>query len=324
MEAEARVAVFGENKLQEKPKVPAWKQFLGEFNDFLVWILIAAAIFSVIDGFFSGETEGWTDAIVIIAILIINAVLGYYEERQAEAAIEALKKMSASKARVMRDGVVMEIFANDLVPGDAILLETGDQVPADGRLIEVQELRIDEASITGESKPAKKSVEALLKEVSLGDRDCQVFSSTIVSFGRGKAVVIATGMHTEIGKIAKSIDETEDEETPLSKKIDVFGKKLGKLILFVCAISFVIYLLQGLAIFNLSGIPKQAPTTTSGIVDVVLTSMMVAVALAVAAIPEGLPAIVTTSLALGMRRMAKKNAIVRRSARRSKPSGARR
>jgi Ca2+-transporting ATPase len=311
-ETEARVAVFGPNELEEKPKKPGWKEFLHQFDDFLVWILMAAAIFSVIDGALSGETEGWTDAIIIIAILIINAILGYYEEHQAEAAIEALKKMSASKARVIRDGEIKEIFASELVPGDVFLLETGDQTPADGRLIETSELRIEEASLTGESKAAKKGIEPLLKEVGIGDRACQVFSSTIVTFGRGKAVVTATGMHTEIGKIAKSISETEDEVTPLSKKIDVFGRKLGRLILLVCAVTFVIYLLQGLAILNFTGIPKQPPATMSGVIDVILSSMMVAVALAVAAIPEGLPAIVTTSLALGMRRMAKKNAIVRR------------
>nr|MDO8115792.1 HAD-IC family P-type ATPase [Candidatus Sigynarchaeota archaeon] len=299
-EVKKRLEVHGPNQLKEKEKEPAWKQFFAQFNDFLIWILIGAAIFAMVEAVFQGEPP--TDAIIIGAILIINALLGFYQERQAEVAIEALKKMSASKARVIRDGEVLEVLASELVPGDVFVLETGDAVPADGRVIESNDMNSEEASLTGESLPVKKSVDKIDKECPIGDKTNSVFSSTIITYGRGRAIVTATGMNTEIGKIATFISETEDEQTPLSKKIDAFGKKLGYLILIVCAISFVLYLWRGIV---------ENPTNEP-LIDIILHSILVAVALAVAAIPEGLPAIVTTSLALGVQRMAKRNAIVRK------------
>ncbi|NMC05340.1 MAG: HAD-IC family P-type ATPase, partial [Candidatus Lokiarchaeota archaeon] len=304
-EAQKRQEIFGPNKLKEKEKEPWWKRFFAQFTDFLVLILIGAAIFSTFETIYNNvtnpaEAEFPTDAIVIVSILMINAILGFYQENQAEAAIEALKKMSAARARVIRDKEIVEVPAEALVPGDVVVLETGDQAPADGRVIEALELKCDEASLTGESLPVKKEIKPIDKECGVGDRINLVYSSTIITYGRGRAVVTATGMNTEIGKIAKSISETEDEETPLSKKIDAFGKKLGYLILAVCAISFVMYLFQ-----NFSK-PYTDP------IQPILSAVLVAVALAVAAIPEGLPAIVTTSLALGVQRMAKRNAIVRK------------
>ncbi|MHA1368644.1 MAG: calcium-translocating P-type ATPase, SERCA-type [Promethearchaeota archaeon] len=285
-----RLEIFGYNQLKEKPPVPRWKKFLEQFNDFLIWILIGSAIFAAITAVIEGDFP--SDTLVIVAILIINAILGYLQESKAEKAIEALKKMSAAKARVLRDKKIIEIFAHKIVPGDIIILETGDQVPADGRVIDSNELKVDEASLTGESVSVKKNTDAIAEDVTIGDMKNMVFSSTIVTYGRGKAVVTATGMKTQIGKIAQFISETEDEMTPLAKKIDVFGKKLGWLILAICAVSFIVYWL----------VRGEDP----------LLSVMVAISLAVAAIPEGLPAIVTTSLALGVQRMAKKNAIVRK------------
>lgn len=307
-EASRRLEAHGPNALKEKPPVPGWKKFLMQFNDFLIWILIGAAIFSLIAAFIESATTGhppeYADAIIIAVILFINAILGYFQEQQAEQAIDALKKMSAAKARTLRDGEIVEIFAAELVPGDVVVLETGDAVPADCRVIDSNELKVEEASLTGESMAVKKVTEKIDAPCSLGDRINLVFSSTIVTYGRGRAIVAATGMNTELGKIATFISETEDEATPLAKKIDAFGKKLGNLILLVCAISFVMYFVQGWFTF-------VVPETRTWL-DVLLSSIMVAIALAVAAIPEGLPAIVTTSLALGVQRMAKRNAIVRK------------
>ncbi len=304
-EAQKRLQVFGPNKLKEKEKEPWWKRFFAQFTDFLVIILIAAAVFSTFETIYNNvthpdEAEFPTDAIVIVSILMINAILGFYQENQAEAAIEALKKMSAAHARVIRDKEIKDLAAEELVPGDVVVLETGDQAPADGRVFDALELKTDEASLTGESLGVKKMTGPIDKECGIGDRINLVYSSTIITYGRGRAVVYATGMNTEIGKIATSISETEDEATPLAKKIDAFGKKLGYLILAVCAISFVMYLFQ-----NFSK-PYDDP------IQPILSALLVAVALAVAAIPEGLPAIVTTSLALGVQRMAKRNAIVRK------------
>ncbi|MEX2682297.1 MAG: cation-translocating P-type ATPase [Candidatus Sigynarchaeota archaeon] len=298
-ESKKRREVHGENKLKEPEPEPAWKKFLAEFNDFLVWILIGAAIFASIESIILAEPP--VDAIVIAAILLLNATIGFLQDRQAEAALEALKKMSAQKARVVRGQDLIEIFASDLVPGDVVALETGDQVPADLRIIESNELKADEASLTGESMPVKKETKTLDKECTVGDRVNMAFSSTVITYGRGKGVVVATGMNTEVGKIATALSETEQEKTPLTKKIDKFGKILGKLILIICGITFVLVLYQ-----------KGIESRWNNPFDIVIQSIMAAVALAVAAIPEGLPAITTTALALGVKRMAKRNAIVRK------------
>ncbi|HME51125.1 MAG TPA: cation-translocating P-type ATPase [Candidatus Lokiarchaeia archaeon] len=298
-ESKKRAEVHGENKLDEPPKVPGWKKFLESFTDFLVLILVGAAVFASIDAWIHNDFP--TDAIVIVAILIINATLEYFQDKQAEEALDALKKLSAHKAKIIRGKDIIEDYSETLVPGDVVTMETGDQVPADCRLIEAMEFKTDEASLTGESKPVKKHVEKFDSELPLGDRTNMVFSSTTVTYGRAKGVVVATGMNSEVGKIATILEETEEQETPLTKKMDAFGKILGNTILLICAGTFLLVLWR----------EGQASGWTD-IVGVILVSIMTAVALAVAAVPEGLPAIITTSLALGVKKMAKRNAIIRK------------
>lgn len=284
-EAAERLASAGPNTLREKEKTPLWRKLLAQFNDVMVLILIGA---SVVSGFL-GE---WIDAAVILAIVIINAVLGLIQEGRAEKAIDALRKMTSPLARVIRDGAQKQIDAANLVPGDLVLIEAGDIVPADLRLIESTSLKADESSLTGESVPVEKdAAREINEEVGLGDRTNLLYMNTPVTYGRGRGLVTSTGHATEIGKIAEQLQDIEDEATPLQKNLNKLGKILGIIVLAVCAI----VLAQGL----LSG-------------GAFLPVFMTSVSLAVAAIPEGLPAVVTIVLALGMRRMAERNAIVKR------------
>ena len=280
-----RQEIFGKNALEDSEKVPLWKKILEQFKDFMVLILIAAAIVS-------GALGEWKDAVLIIAIVIINAVLGVVQEGKAEKAIEALQKMSAPGARALRAGEQQVIAAADLVPGDIVLMEAGDVVPADIRLLESSNLKSDEASLTGESVPVEKDADFVADEkVTLGDRENMVYSGSALTYGRGTGVVVSIGEKTEVGKIAGRLKGIRQEMTPLQKNLNQLGKILGILCLAVCAVVFVVGLIQG---------------------GEVLPLFMTAVSLAVAAIPEGLPAVVTIVLALGMNRMAKKNAIVKR------------
>ncbi|MHA1734484.1 MAG: cation-translocating P-type ATPase [Promethearchaeota archaeon] len=287
-EALDRLEKYGRNELEEKKKVSKWRKFLAQFKDFLVIILLFAAVISAAVG-------EYVDSIVIWAILIANAMLGYIQEARAEAAIEALKEMGAAKAHVERDGKRVDIFAHDLVPGDVIFLETGDRIPADGRIIESTNFRVDESALTGESVAVAKKSKVLKREpgqdIAVNDRKNMVFSSTIVTYGRAKVVVTHTGMNTQIGKIAEMLASQEEGMTPLQKKLDKFGKQLGIIILVICAIVFLGDWMRG---------------------EDILVSFLVAISLAVAAIPEGLPAIVTTTLAIGVQRMSKRNAIIRK------------
>ena len=284
-EVKSRLAQYGHNELKEKEKEPLIKKIINQLKDFLVLILIGASIVSAAVG------EG-TDAIVIIAIVIINAVLGVVQEGKAEKALEALKKMSSPHAKVIRNGHITIIEAKDLVPGDIIAIEAGDIMPADIRLIDSANLKIEEASLTGESVPTEKDANMLFEEdISIGDRQNMAFMSTVVTYGRGKGIVTGTGIKTEIGKIAEAIQEIKDESTPLQQKLDQLGKWLGGACLIICLIVFGIGVFRG---------------------QDILEMFMVAVSLAVAAIPEGLPAVVTIVLALGMKRMVDRNAIVRR------------
>ncbi|NLY77105.1 MAG: calcium-transporting P-type ATPase, PMR1-type [Tissierellia bacterium] len=284
-EAKQRLEKYGPNELKEEVKQSMLSKVIAQFKDFLILILIAASMVS----FIVGEK---VDAVVIIAIVIVNAALGLYQEGKAEKALEALKKMAAPNAKVLRDGNVTVAPANTLVPGDIVLLETGDIIPADLRLIESSNLKIEEASLTGESVPVEKDANAVLAEdASLGDRFNMAYMSTVVSYGRGKGVVVGTGHNTEIGKIATMIQTYEDESTPLQRKLNQLGKTLGTITLLVCAAVFGLGLLQGRD---------------------VLEMFMTAISLAVAAVPEGLPAIVTIVLALGMNRMVQRNAIVKK------------
>jgi Ca2+-transporting ATPase len=283
-EASRRIQKYGRNELKEAPGETWWQILIGQFNSPVIWVLLAAVIISI----FVGEA---VDAIVVAVILVLNAFLGFFQEFRAEKAIEALKKMAGLKAIVIRDGVEKSIDAAEVVPGDIIVLETGEKLPADARIIEAINLETQEAALTGESTPVTKEAVDTDKELSLGDRHNMVFSGTIITRGRGKALVCDTGMKTEIGKIAHMIQTTSHEQTPLQKQLSGLGKWLGVITLAICAIVF------GVGVFMHEGS--------------VLDMFIAAVALAVAAIPEGLPAVVTISLSLGVQRMVKRNALMR-------------
>ncbi len=286
-EAQSRKEKYGPNELQEGKKRTFWNMVFDQLNNFVILMLVAAAVISAI----LGEI---VDASAIVAIVVLNTIMGVAQESRAEAALDALKKMAAPEAQVLRDGRRVSIPARELVPGDIVFLEAGNFVPADLRLLEAVNLKIDEAPLTGESVPVEKSAtEVLGEDASLGDRINTAFSGTVVSYGRGKGVVVSTGMNTQIGLIATMLQSVEEEQTPLQIKLDQLGKLLGYACLIISAVVFVSGWLQG-------GEP--------------LEMFMVAVSLAIAAVPEGLPAVVTISLALGMREMVKRHALIRRLA----------
>ncbi|MBK5211497.1 MAG: calcium-translocating P-type ATPase, PMCA-type [Coriobacteriia bacterium] len=289
--AHARLAQYGPNKLAEEVKTPKWKVFLSQFQDFTIYVLIVAVIISA----FEGQIP---ETVAILTILLLNGVLGFVQEYRAEEALAALKEMSAPTATVIRDGVEQEIDTVTLVPGDIILLESGDTVPADARLIEVGALRTIESALTGESEAVRKTVDPVDGEaIPLGDMRNVVFSGTAVSVGRGKGVVVETGTHTEMGKIATMLNNTIEDQTPIQVELDRVGKRVAVAVLIIAVLVFIEELFVG-----------GGPITR----EVVTAGMLVAVSLAVAAIPEGLPAIVTVALSLGVRRMADKNAIVKK------------
>ncbi len=284
LEAEKRIGEFGTNELKKAEEESPFKIFLEQFNDYIIWILIAAVIISSVLG-------EWTDAIVIAVILILNAVLGFVQEYKAEKAIDALQKMSSLKAIVLRDGKEKEIEAKDVVPGDIMILEEGEKVPADARLFENSELHTQEAALTGESTPVEKILTIFKDNLSIGDQKNSVFAGTNIASGRGKAVVVSTGMNTELGKIAGIIQSSEMPLTPLQIKLKSFGKMLGFIVIAICIIVFIAGLLRG---------------------EPALGMFLAAVSLAVAAVPEGLPAVVTITLAIGVQKMIKKNALIRK------------
>lgn len=282
--AALNLAEFGLNELQEKKKKPAWLLFLAQFSDFMILVLLAAAIIAGIAG-------DITDTIIILIIVVLNAIVGFVQEYKSEKAMEALKKIAAFQAQVIRNGETFTISAAELVPGDLVLLEAGNVVSADIRLIETHSLRIDEAALTGESVPAEKTDKVLTEEdLPIGDRLNLAFKSTLITNGRAKGVVIATGMLTEIGLIAKMLQQSESV-TPLQKRMSDFGKKLSYIILLICILLFVVGLLRG-----------EKP----------LNMLLISISLAVAAIPEALPALITIALARGASRLVRKNALVRK------------
>ncbi|GAN31808.1 cation-translocating P-type ATPase [Candidatus Brocadia sinica] len=284
-ESDNRLRKYGYNQLEEKEGVSPLLLFLEQFNNFIVWVLIGAAIIS-------GVLEEWVDALAIIAIVIINAIIGFIQEYRAEKSLAALQKMSAPFSRVMREGELHSIPSREIVPGDMVLLEAGDYVPADGRLCSSFSLNTQEASLTGESTPVSKSIEPLPNpSLPIGDRKNMVFMGTSVTNGKGTCVVVTTGMHTELGKIAGLIQEAGKEETPLQRKLEVFGKKLVYLCLGIVTLVFLLELWRK---------------------DPLLEAFLISVSLAVAAIPEGLPAIVTIALALGVQRMVKRHVLIRK------------
>jgi len=283
-EVALRLSMYGPNEIKAEKKIHPFTIFLKQFKSFIVYILIAAIVVSALIG-------EYLDAGVIFAILILNAVFGFIQEYKAEKSIEALKKLASFKAKVIRDGKTEEIDAVNIVPGDIILVEVGDKVPVDARLLEISNLQTLESALTGESLPVKKEVEALPEGTSVADRKNMIFSGTIVTNGHAKAVAVRTGMNTQIGKIAKLIQETETEFTPLQKKLRSLGEWLGGLTILVCILVVAGGLIKGGEIFPW---------------------LLIGVSLAVAAIPEGLPAVVTISLALGVQRMVKKNSLIRK------------
>ncbi len=280
---------YGYNELKAKKKKSTLTKFLEQFKDFMIIILIIAAIVSGIVGIQEGE--GITDTIIILIVVIINAIIGVVQENKAEKSLEALQKMSSHVAKVIRDGKLSVVPSKELVPGDIVILETGDFIPADLRIIEAINLKSQEAAMTGESVPVDKSEDTIDGDVELGDRKNILFSSSLITYGRGKGIVVGTGMNTEVGKIAKMIDETDESQTPLQVKLNNLGKTLGIVALLLCTIIFVVGLLYG-----------KEP----------IHMFMTAVSLAVAAIPEGLAAVSTIVLAIGVQRMVKKNAIVKK------------
>lgn len=294
-EAAARLARFGPNELLEAPRPGFLSRLLDQFKNFLVMILIVASVISL----FLGD---YVEAAAIMAIVVLNAVLGVIQESRAEEALVALKKMAAPEARVIRDGRQVTVPARELVPGDIVLLEAGNYVPADVRLLEAVNLRIDEASLTGESVPVQKSADVVLdREIPLGDRRNTAYMGTMVSYGRGRGVVVNTGMRTQIGLIAEMIQSFEAEPTPLQRKLEQLGRTLGVAALAICALVFLV----GVGRFMLDPVPGVSLTQE------VLDMFIVAVSLAIAAVPEGLPAIVTICLALGMQRMVQRHALLR-------------
>ncbi len=298
-DAQSRLEKHGKNKLDEKKKKSLLSAFLEKLADPMLIILMIAAVLSVLTSSLSGETE-WSDAVIILIVVLINAVLGVVQESKAEKAIEALQQMSKAKTRVRRDGKIIQIESENLVPGDVVLLEAGDSVPADGRLLRTASLKAEEAALTGESVPSEKH-EGKLEgtEVPLGDRKNMVYMGSTIVYGHGEAVITATGMKTEMGKIATALSEATEGLTPLQKKLNQLSKMLTWLVLGICVFMFAV---------NLIRMAMDGDIHLNGVLD----TFMIAVSLAVAAIPEGLAAVVTIVLSIGVTKMSKKNAIIRK------------
>ncbi|MCI5597507.1 MAG: cation-translocating P-type ATPase [Lachnospiraceae bacterium] len=298
-EAEERLVQYGRNKLKEGKKVSIFRRFIGELMDPMILILVAAAIISGITSAYSGES--YADVIIIMVVVLINGILGVVQESKAEKAIEALQEIAVATSKVLRDGQQMVVKSEELAPGDVIILEAGDAVPADARLLESVSLKAEEAALTGESVPVLKDVTMLLaekgKDIPLGDRTNMVYMGSTIVYGRGKAVVTATGMDTEMGKIADALTKAEKNETPLQIKLNQLSKILSFLVIGICIAIFAMDLIRNYP--NITG-------------ESVLDTFMIAVSLAVAAIPEGLVAVVTIVLSIGVTNMSKKNAVIRK------------
>lgn len=291
-EARQRLQKAGKNCLQEEKKINLLVLFLSQFKNFIIYILLFAVFFSLL-------IHEYIDSVIILAILIVNSLIGFFQELSAGNSLRALKKMSAVNTKVYRDNDLVVLNADYLVPGDIIVLETGDIVPADARIIESAHLKAEEASLTGESVPVEKSPAPTSQHVQLGDRHNMLFSSTSIVSGNCRALITATGIHTEIGRISMLLSETQKEMTPLQRRLDLFGRKLGMVILLVCVLVFVLsmskeYLLNGIS------------------VDSLVTFAFIAISLAVAAVPTAMPAVVTIALSIGVKRLLKKKALVRR------------
>lgn len=302
-EAQKRLASVGPNKLDEEEKTPLWKRFFEQMADPMVIMLLVAAAISVITGFIQGEPE-WADAVIILSVVILNSVLGVVQEAKSEQALEALQEMSAAQSKVIRDGKMSHMPSSELVPGDVVLLEAGDSVPADCRVLESASMKIEEAALTGESVPVEKHADAIAlaadtDDVPLGDRKNMCYMGSTVVYGRGRAVVVGTGMNTEMGKIATALTQAKKELTPLQMKLNELSGILTKLVLAICVIIFAVDIVRHFG--ELGSNPGM-----------LLDTFMVAVSLAVAAIPEGLVAVVTIVLSMGVTKMSKRQAIIRK------------
>src|SRR5215469_16564048 len=294
-EAQLRVERYGRNELTAEKPVPAWRKFLAQFHSPLVILLLVGAAVSITLWFVERDSALPYEAIAILAVVLLNAVMGYVQQSRAEQSVAALRRMSAAKAKVIRGGTRHTLETTDLVPGDLIIVEEGDTVPADARLIRIAALHTAEAALTGESLPVEKDVAPIDDDVPLGDQTNMIFSGTAVTYGRGRAVVTSTGMQTQMGRIAGMLKETPEEVTPLQKELALVGKVLGLVVIAIAAVMIATIVVV------------EHVRSLAALFDV----LILGVALAVAAVPEGLPAVVTAVLALGVQRMAKRNAIVR-------------
>jgi len=310
-EAQARILKFGKNELIKEKEKSAWQILLDQFKDFLVYLLLFAIVISIIIGAWEASkpdtpsySSEYTDAIVIASILIVNAILGFYQEYEAEKSLDSLKKLAPHFAIVRRDSMVKKIGVENLVPGDIVLLEDGDKFPADIRLYKEFSLYADEAILTGESKPVKKKLDIVDEKMILADRTNLGYMNTIITRGSGEGIVIGTGMNTEIGKIAESLQQEVIEPSPFQKEVDKFGKQLGMLILIICTLVFTIDFIL-IAVFDGYGIQADE-------MDEIINAFQISISLAVSAVPEGLIVVITVVMSIGMRKMADRNALVRK------------
>ena len=301
-EAQTRQAKFGPNKLKEEEKTPLWIRFFQQMADPMVIMLIVAAVISAVTGMIQGESE-WADVVIIMAVVIINSALGVIQEAKSEEALAALQEMSAAQSKVIRDGKQISLHSSELVPGDIVLLEAGDAVPADCRVLESASMKIEEAALTGESVPVEKHTDPIAldgaDDVPLGDRKNMCYMGSTVVYGRGRAVVCGTGMNTEMGKIAGALNDAKEELTPLQVKLAELSKILTVLVIVICVVVFAVDVLRA----GIGAVTAEP--------HMLLDTFMVAVSLAVAAIPEGLVAVVTIVLSIGVTKMAKRQAIIR-------------
>ncbi|MHA1805755.1 MAG: cation-translocating P-type ATPase [Promethearchaeota archaeon] len=306
-EARKRLEQYGLNELVQRKRITAWQIFINQFKDFLVYLLLFAIVISIIVGIYElslgNPASEFLDALVIFIILLINAILGFYQEYKAEKSLESLKKMAPRNAKVKRDEKIKEIEVKHVVPGDILILEEGDKIPADARLINSYSLYVDEAILTGESEPVLKKPAELKEKTLLADRKNMVYSNTIITRGNGSAVVVQTGMNTEIGKIAEKIQEVEPEPSPFQIEIERFGKLLGKIIIIIC---FAIFIIEFLIIIATEGLAFSNEE-----IEEIINALTISISLAVSAVPEGLVVVITVVMSLGMRKMAERNALVK-------------
>ena len=303
-QANERLEKNGKNKLAEGKKDSLLKRFLSQLADPMIIILIVAAVISAVTAAVGGENEGYADVIIIMFVVLVNAILGVYQESKAEKAIEALQEIAAATSKVIRDGKLITVKSEDIVVGDIVVLEAGDSVPADCRIIECASMKIEESALTGESVPVTKTADIIdslgSDDVPLGDRKNMCYMGSSVAYGRGKAVVVATGMDTEMGKIADALTQAKDEETPLQLKLNQLSKSLSCIVLGICVFIFAFDIVRALIVGDNITLSST------------LNFFMVAVSLAVAAIPEGLAAVVTIVLSIGVTKMSKRNAVIRK------------